>query len=231
MDGASSAEAQPPSTGSQAEDSAFTKPFPGQAAAEASPTPSEAKVTNEDLVGDAPAKEPAAATGAESRGEINWRRHIGLTVVWLLVVCVAAWLVLRFFYAGGGMAGIGMGRRRYIRIVDRQILSPQKSLLVVEVAGRMLVLGVGEQQIQLLTELDASTMDEGSSSKPAGPRPLSAASSAAAASTRTEPSYTEPVSGSTQGGLTSPPPQAPPVSTQQQLSALFGTRQPPGSTP
>jgi len=130
------------------------------------------------------AAEPSAAAEEPelrlAQGEsLDWGRQISVTLIWLVVVCGGAWLILRVFYAkAGGMStfgGFGTGaRRRYIRVLERNVISPQKALLLVDVAGRVLLLGVSEQQIRTLAELDADDLEAGAS-QPVGnlraPRP------------------------------------------------------------
>ncbi len=47
----------------------------------------------------------------------------------------------------------------FVRVVHRQTLSRSSALAVVAVGSRVLVLGTTEQQVQLLTELDADELD------------------------------------------------------------------------
>lgn len=58
----------------------------------------------------------------------------------LLAVCVLAWVVLRGLARGGLLRGSG-GR---VRVLERTPLDPKHALVVVEVDGETLLLGVGE---------------------------------------------------------------------------------------
>lgn len=69
----------------------------------------------------------------------------------LVAVCVLAWVVLRV----GAKAGLGIGRGEHLEVVERMALDARRSVVVVRVGKRMLLLGVGEGAApQLLTELD-----------------------------------------------------------------------------
>ena len=46
-----------------------------------------------------------------------------------------------------------------MKIIDRQVLAPQKIICLVEVAGRYLLLGISDRQISTLTELDPAAVD------------------------------------------------------------------------
>lgn len=78
----------------------------------------------------------------------------------LVAVCVLAWVVLRM----GAKAGLGIGRGEHLEVVERMALDARRSVVVVRVGKRMLLLGVGEGAApQLLTELDPREL-------PASPR-------------------------------------------------------------
>lgn len=80
------------------------------------------------------------------------------TIVALALVCGLAYLLFRWvlprLQGAAGRAG-GM-----IRVVDRLGLDARKSLIVVEVAGRWLLVGTSEAGVQLVSELDATTARE-----------------------------------------------------------------------
>lgn len=139
---------------------------------------------------------PPQLTGGQ---DINWGRQITVTIVWLLVICGAAWAVLRLFYQRSGMLGMGMGRRRLMRVLDRHILSPQKSILILEVGSKILVVGVADQAMTTLAELD--------------PEDLPAIASQPADIARP--------------AVEAAPPAAGTEAFQDQLTSLFGRRNPP----
>jgi flagellar biosynthetic protein FliO len=86
--------------------------------------------------------------------DINWGRQILITLLWVVVMSGVIWLTLRFFFSGSGLLGLAGSQRRTIKILDRQMLSNKQALVVVEVGGRVLLLGMTEQNINTLAELD-----------------------------------------------------------------------------
>lgn len=74
------------------------------------------------------------------------------TLLALVGVCLLAVVVLR--WAAGRGLGVA-GRGRAIAVLDRVALDARRSIVVVRVPGRLLLLGVGENGAPtLLTELD-----------------------------------------------------------------------------
>jgi len=94
---------------------------------------------------------------------------VSLGVVFGLMAGAAA--VLR----RSGLAGTAVSGRRGLRravpveIVARHGLSRAASVAVVRLGGRGLVLGVTDQQVTLLTEIDAAELDTPPDEQPAGP--------------------------------------------------------------
>ncbi len=58
----------------------------------------------------------------------------------LALVCILAWVVLRFFAARG--VGVGLGRR--VKVLERVPLDARRWIYLVELGDRVLVLGVGD---------------------------------------------------------------------------------------
>lgn len=73
------------------------------------------------------------------------------SVVVLAVVCVVAWMVVRF---GGRWLVGARGRARGMDVLARLPLEPRRSLYVVEVAGKTLLVGTSEMGLSVLSELD-----------------------------------------------------------------------------
>ena len=73
------------------------------------------------------------------------------SVVVLAVVCLVAWLVVR--YGGRWLVG-ARGRSRGLDVLARLPLEPRRSLYVVEVAGKTLLVGTSEMGLSVLSELD-----------------------------------------------------------------------------
>jgi flagellar biogenesis protein FliO len=101
-----------------------------------------------------------------------------LRVLGSLVAVVALALVAARLARRAGVCGGGVG----LRVVDRIGLTRDGALTVVEVSGRVLVLGVTPSSVTMVTELDPACL--------AAP-PAEAASSVADPSV-TEPSVTQP---------------------------------------
>jgi flagellar biosynthetic protein FliO len=72
----------------------------------------------------------------------------------LLVVCALAGLVLWLRGRGGG----GVRGARYLEVLDQAQLAPRRSLHVVEVAGKTLLLGASENGLALICELDGALL-------------------------------------------------------------------------
>ena len=78
---------------------------------------------------------------------------IGISLVSLGVVCVIAYLALRF------LARRGLGQASGpIRIRARCPLEPRRALYVVETAGRCFLIGVGDGPMTMLAELGAEEL-------------------------------------------------------------------------
>lgn len=75
----------------------------------------------------------------------------------LFLVCVGAYVTVKFLYGRGIGTPLGMGKR-LIRVLDRFPLAPQRYLLIVEVGGKPYLLGVTEQTISFLTLLDSEAL-------------------------------------------------------------------------
>ena len=74
------------------------------------------------------------------------------SLVVLVAVCVAAFLAVRFF---GRFMATGRARGAHLLdVVARVPLEPRRSLYVVEVAGKTLLVGTSEMGLSVLTELD-----------------------------------------------------------------------------
>ena len=75
------------------------------------------------------------------------------SVVVLVAVCIAAFVVVKLvgrFLATGRVRGAHL-----LDVIARVPLEPRRSLYVVEVAGKTLLVGTSEMGLSVLTELDA----------------------------------------------------------------------------
>ncbi len=68
------------------------------------------------------------------------------TVIALAVIAAAGWAVIRF---AGGRLLTGRGNRR-MKVIERLVLEPRRSLHLVEVDGEILLVGTSEHSVQLL---------------------------------------------------------------------------------
>jgi flagellar protein FliO/FliZ len=76
-------------------------------------------------------------------------------------------LLKKFVYGSGTQSSAQVD----IRVMGSRSLSPKKSISVVRVMGKVLVVGLSEQGISLLTELDGDDATEGTGQDPMnGPR-------------------------------------------------------------
>lgn len=76
---------------------------------------------------------------------------LALSLISLGLVCLVAYLALRFLNRRGGL-----GRPRGpIRILARCPLEPRRSLYLVETAGRCFLVGVGDGPMTMLADLGA----------------------------------------------------------------------------
>ena len=75
------------------------------------------------------------------------------SLIVLVVVCVAAFVAVRVF---GRLLATGRARGAHLmNVVSRVPLEPRRSLYVVEVAGKTLLVGTSEMGLSVLSELDA----------------------------------------------------------------------------
>ena len=80
------------------------------------------------------------------------------TLVALVAVCLLALVALRWGlrrFAGVAEPGLGRGR---IRVLERVALEPRRSLLLVEVCSRVLLVASGEGPMSVLAEIDPATL-------------------------------------------------------------------------
>ncbi|WP_309135585.1 flagellar biosynthetic protein FliO [Cellulomonas sp.] len=75
----------------------------------------------------------------------------GRVLVSLAVVAGLIWYLARRF--GGAGRPAGDDREPHVRVVDRQALGRNAGVAVVAVGSRRLLVGFGEQQVTMLTEL------------------------------------------------------------------------------
>ncbi len=80
------------------------------------------------------------------------------TLVALAAVCVLAWVVLKWS-ARRGLGTVGQGKR--VKVIERVPLDARRSLYLVEVGDKVLLLGAGEGSApEVLTEVDPKTLPD-----------------------------------------------------------------------
>lgn len=99
-----------------------------------------------------------------------------LELVIRVVFSLSVILGLLWFIARTSNRRFGGAARSTVRVVARQPLARNASLAVVEVGERVLVLGVGENGVRLLTEMDPCELPDAAFAAGSVPNPGSSAS-------------------------------------------------------
>ena len=76
------------------------------------------------------------------------------TLLTLGAVCALAWWVLRW----AARRGVGRSPAGVITVVDRVALDPRRTLFVVRVGTKALLLGGSDSSLAVLSELDPATL-------------------------------------------------------------------------
>src|SRR5215216_6554235 len=84
---------------------------------------------------------------------------LAVSLLSLGIVCLLAWVLLRWL----GRRGVGQGMGP-IRVLARCPLEPRRSVYLIEAAGRCFLVGAGEGPMNLLAEVDPKAL-------PLPPRP------------------------------------------------------------
>jgi len=84
--------------------------------------------------------------GGLSTGDLWWQFLFYLAAVALVVTL--AWLATRYIARRG--AGDQQSQSRYLNVLDRMSLGPNRSLYLLSVAGKVLLIGQGEREFSLL---------------------------------------------------------------------------------
>lgn len=85
---------------------------------------------------------------------VDWARTLGGLFVVLAMIVAAGWLLRRLQQrAGMGPGGLGRRRSQVITVVAQQMLGAREKVVVVDVEGTWLVLGVTQQHVQTLHTL------------------------------------------------------------------------------
>ncbi len=82
--------------------------------------------------------------------------QLARTALSLLAVCGASWWILRFAAKRGILAR--PSQSKLLTILDRIALDARRSIVIVKVGEKALVLGVSDEGIRTLSELDAAAL-------------------------------------------------------------------------
>jgi flagellar biogenesis protein FliO len=86
--------------------------------------------------------------------------NIPLTIMSMLAVCFLAYFLLKVFgkYLGQ-LPGAGT-KKKMINIVDKTLVAPNKQICIVEVPGKTILIGITDNEINMLCELDDNAVTE-----------------------------------------------------------------------
>jgi len=88
----------------------------------------------------------AAPAAAEP---FSWAGLIGTIVVFLIILLAALWMIKKL-----NRYSVRNIQSPWVRVLDRQALSPQQSLYLVEIAGKIQVLGGTDHHITKVAEIN-----------------------------------------------------------------------------
>ncbi|MCK5423686.1 MAG: flagellar biosynthetic protein FliO [Deltaproteobacteria bacterium] len=77
-------------------------------------------------------------------------RTFSILFILLAVILIGSYLAKRFWPKGSGL----MGSNQWIKVIATSYIAPKKTISLVEVAGEMLVLGLTDSQITMLTKIN-----------------------------------------------------------------------------
>lgn len=92
---------------------------------------------------------PSNIVDTASSGTFSWWGLMGTIIVFLLILLVALWVIRRMNHSSTR----GMNAP-WARILDRQVLSGQQSLYLVEIAGKLQVLGGTDHHLVKIDEIN-----------------------------------------------------------------------------
>jgi flagellar biosynthetic protein FliO len=100
-----------------------------------------------------------ARHGASAGPDSVFLKKVQATLLSLGLICVLAWGVLRLVGPSLLRGAAPSANHRLLRVVERCPLGPQRSLCLVEAAGRYLVVGMTETGMTLLAEIPAEEIE------------------------------------------------------------------------
>lgn len=97
-------------------------------------------------------------SGKDKEFDRSIRKRLGLTVVSLIFISFLIYIVLKFISSGKfNIPALGLAPpSNLIHVVDRQAIAPNKALYVVKVGDKHILLGLSENRITYLTDVNVS---------------------------------------------------------------------------
>lgn len=103
-----------------------------------------------------------AQHGTKSDKEVQSKfyKRLWLTFVSLVIITIITYLALRYIYAKQGLLPTSSkAPSKMIRIMERQMLQPQKAVYLLDVAGKYILVGISENRIQYLAEIERDLVE------------------------------------------------------------------------
>ncbi|MEW6618110.1 MAG: flagellar biosynthetic protein FliO [bacterium] len=97
------------------------------------------------------AKDVVKETPKKEKYDVNLFVLMGKTVVSLVIIAALIYFVLRFFLKGQRWL---TRQQEFIQTIATHFLAPNKYIQIVEIGNKLLVLGISEHNINLLTEIE-----------------------------------------------------------------------------
>ncbi|TGE32622.1 flagellar biosynthetic protein FliO [Desulfosporosinus sp. Sb-LF] len=92
---------------------------------------------------------PSGATPAVAQSVFSWWGLIGTLLVFLFILLVSLWVIRRL-----NKSNLRSMNAPWARVLDRQVLSGQQRLYLVEIAGQLQVLGGSDHHLLKLSEIN-----------------------------------------------------------------------------
>lgn len=102
--------------------------------------------------------------GGKGKSEVKGREvslaYLTRVAISLIAICVVVYLFLRFFgkYIGG--AGAFGNKKAMIKILEKQTIGPNKQFCIIEVPGKTVLVGITENEMNVLCELNTEIVEE-----------------------------------------------------------------------
>ncbi len=81
--------------------------------------------------------------------QFSWLNLAGMTLVFLIILLISLIIIRKL-----RQASLGISKSRWIRVLDRQSLGGQQMIYLVELAGKLQVLGASEHSLFKISEID-----------------------------------------------------------------------------